>query len=562
MGRLIALPFMSKNRQNEYEKIKKFLLKATAMEKLPTIINPHKRRLPIVVGVAAVALGVAGMGAYAFSALRPSQVDLEKLTVLAQSEDITLKISANGIVLPGQTVNLSPKNSGRVAQIFVEQGDLVKQGQKIAQMENADVRVQLLQAQANLRQAQANLAKGQNGNRPEEIAQAQARFESAQASLDRSKNGNRPQEIAQVQAKLAQVKAALALTQSIAPQQIQQANAQVAAAAARLRLAALKLERTNKLYKEGAIALEKLEEARADFQTSNANYLEAQQRRQQVRNNATQEIAQRRATVAELAQNLQQQQLGSRSEDTAKAAADMRQARSAFQESKNGTRKEEIAQLAAAVDVAKAQVLSAQVLLRESIIFAPFDGIITQRYASVGAFVTPTTTASKEGQATSTSVVAIAKDLEVKAKVPEVDIGKISTGQQVEISADAYPDEKFRGSVRIVAPEAVVEQNVTAFEVRLSIDDDQRGALKSGMNVNNLFVGKQVANSLMVPTVAIVRNKGKDGVLVPGKDSQPEFKEIGLGFSVKDKTQVTSGIQAGDRVFIDTPKGFKLNKDK
>jgi HlyD family secretion protein len=146
--------------------------------------------------------------------------------------------------------------------------------------------------------------------------------------------------------------------------------------------------------------------------------------------------------------------------------------------------------------------------------------------------------------------------------VPEVDIGKVSTGQQVEISADAYPDEKFRGSVRIVAPEAVVEQNVTAFEVRLSIDDDQRSALKSGMNVNTSFVGKQVANSVMIPTVSIVRNKGKDGVLVPGKDQQPEFKEVTLGFTVKDKTQVTSGVKAGDRVFIDTPKGFKLNKDK
>jgi HlyD family secretion protein len=531
------------------------------MEQLPTTIQP-KKRLPMVAGIAAVVLGVAGAGAYAFSALRPSQIDLEKLTVLVKPENVTLKITANGTVLPGQTVNLSPKNSGRVAQIFVEQGDLVKQGQRIAQMENADVRVQLLQAQANLRQAQANLAKGQNGSRPEEIAQAQARWESAQASLDRSLNGNRPQEIAQVQAKLSQVKAALALTQSIAPQQVQQSNAQVVAAAARLRLAAMKLERTRKLNQEGAIALEKLEEANAEFQTTNATYLEAQQRLQQVKNNATQEINQRRATVAELEQSLQQQQLGSRKEDTAKAAADMRQAQSSFQQAKNGTRKEEIAQLAAAVDVARAQVLAAQVQLRESIIFAPFDGIITQRYASVGAFVTPTTTASKEGQATSTSVVAIAKDLEVKAKVPEVDIGKVSTGQQVEISADAYPDEKFRGSVRIVAPEAVVEQNVTAFEVRLSIDDDQRSALKSGMNVNTSFVGKQVANSVMIPTVSIVRNKGKDGVLVPGKDQQPEFKEVTLGFTVKDKTQVTSGVKAGDRVFIDTPKGFKLNKDK
>jgi HlyD family secretion protein len=531
------------------------------MEKLPAIIR-SKKRLPVVVGIAALAIGLAGVGAYGFNVFRPNQVDLEKLTVLAKPEDITLKITASGTVLPGQTVNLSPKNSGRVAKIFVEQGDVVKQGQKIAQMEDAEGRAQLLQAQANLRQTQANFAKGRNGSRPEEIAQAQAKLEAAQASLDRSKNGNRPQEIAQVQAKLSQVKASLALTQSIAPQQIQQAESQVAAAAARRKLAATKLERTRRLNKEGAIALEKLEEASADLQTTNATFLEAQQKLLQVKNNAAQEINQRRASVAELEQSLQQQQLGSRKEDTAKAAADVRLAQSSFQQAKNGTRKEEIAQLAAAVDVAQAQVMTAQVQLRESVILAPFDGIITQRYASAGAFVTPTTTASKEGQATSTSVVAIAKDLEVKAKVPEIDIGRISSGQQVEITADAYPDEKFRGAVRIVAPEAVVEQNVTSFEVRLSIDDDQRGALKSGMNVNTSFVGKQVASSLMVPTVAIVRNKGKDGVLVPGKDRQPEFKEVKLGFTVRDKTQVTEGIKDGDRVFIDTPKGFKLNKDK
>ncbi len=531
------------------------------MEKLPAVIQ-SKKRLPVVAGVAALAIGLVGVGAYAFTALRPNQVDLEKLTVLAQPEDVTLKITASGTVLPGQTVNLSPKNAGRVEKILVEQGDLVKQGQKIAQMDNAEGRAQLLQAQANLRQAQANLAKGRNGSRPEEIAQAQAKLEAAQASFNRSKNGNRPQEVAQVQAKLSQVQAALALTKSIAPQQVQQSQAQVAAAAAKRKLASTKLERTRQLNKEGAIALEKLEEANAELQTTNANYLEAQQRLQQVKNNAAQEINQRRANVVELEQSLQQQKLGSRFEDTAKASADVRLAQSSFQQTKNGTRKEEIAQLAAAVDVAKAEVLAAQVQLQESVIVAPFDGIITQRYASAGAFVTPTTTASKEGQATSTSVVAIAKDLEVKAKVPEIDIGKISTGQQVEITADAYPDQKFRGAVRIVAPEAVVEQNVTSFEVRLSIDDDRQSALKSGMNVNTSFVGKPAPRSLMVPTVSIVRSKGKDGILVPGKDRQPEFKEVKLGFTARDKTQVLEGIKAGDRVFIDTPKGFKLNKDK
>jgi HlyD family secretion protein len=531
------------------------------MENLP-VLAP-KRRLPLLVLIGALALGTAGVGTYAFNNLRPSNnVDLQKLTVVAEAQDVTLKIAASGSVLPGQTVNLSPKNSGRVAAIFVEQGDLVRQGQKIAQMENADVRAQILEAQANLRQAQANLAKSRNGSRPEELSQAQSKLDAAKATLARAKNGNRPQEIAQVRAKLDQVRSNLALSRSIAPQQKEQVKAQIAAAAARQNLARIKLGRFQKLFNQGAISQDRLDEVMADYQTTTATFLEAKQKLQQVENNSSQEIAQRQAAVTEIEQSLQQQQAGSRTEDISKAEADVRQAQSSLEQAKNGSRPEEIAQLTAAVDVARARLTATQVQIQETVIIAPFDGIITQRYASVGAFVTPTTTASKEGQATSTSVVAIARDFEIKAKVPEVDIGKVAVGQKVEVSADAYADTKFQGTVRIVAPEAVVEQNVTAFEVRVSIDGDFEQKLRSGMNVNVSFVGKSAPASLMVPTVAIVRNKGKDGVLVPDKDSQPEFREVQVGFSVRDKTQILSGIKSGDRVFIDTPKGFKLNKDK
>jgi HlyD family secretion protein len=531
------------------------------MENLPVLTS--KRRWPLVAGVGLSILGLAGAGAFAFNNFRPSSnVDLQKLTVVAETQDVALKIAASGTALPGQTVNLSPKSAGRVAAIFVEQGDIVRQGQQIAQMENADVRAQIAEAQANLRQAQANLAKGRNGSRPEEISQAQSRLDAARATLSRAKNGNLPQEIAQVQARLDQAKSNLALSRSIAPQQIQQAQSQVASAIARQNLAKLKQGRFQKLARQGAISLDRLDEVIADYETTTATVIEAQQRLQQVRNNSTQEIAQRLASVAENEQSLQQQQAGSRPEDIIKAEADVRQALSALEQAKNGSRREDVDQLTAAVDTARARLTSTQVQIQETVIVAPFDGVITQRYASVGAFVTPTTTASREGQATSTSVVAIARDLEVKAKVPEVDIGKVNVGQKVEITADSYPDTKFQGTVRIVAPEAVVEQNVTSFEVRVSIDADQEQKLKSGMNTNVSFVGKSAPASLMVPTVAIVRNKGKDGVLIPGKDQQPEFKEVEVGFSVKDKTQILSGIKSGDRVFIDTPKGFKLNKDK
>jgi HlyD family secretion protein len=361
----------------------------------PSALAP-KRRWPLVAGIAVAVLGTAGIGAYAFTSFRPSSnVDLQKLTVVAEAQDVTLKIAANGSVLPGQTVNLSPKSAGRVAAIFVEQGELVRQGQQIAQMENADVRAQIAEAQANLRQAQANLAKGRNGNRPEEISQAQSRLDAAQATLTRAKNGNRPQEIAGVSAKLDQVKSTLAQSRLIAPQLIQQAESQVTSASARQNLAKLKLGRFQKLYSQGGISQDRLDEITADYQTTTATYIEAQQKLQQVKNNSSQEITQRLAAVAEIEQSLQQQKAGSRSEDVIKAEADVRQAQSSLAQSKNGSRPEELAQLNAAVDVARARLTAAQVQIQETVIIAPFDGVITQRYASVGAFVTPTTTASK-----------------------------------------------------------------------------------------------------------------------------------------------------------------------
>jgi HlyD family secretion protein len=201
-------------------------------------------------------------------------------------------------------------------------------------------------------------------------------------------------------------------------------------------------------------------------------------------------------------------------------------------------------------------LLSAQVQLRENTIVAPFAGTITQRYASEGAFVTPTTTASTSASATSSSIVAIAREIEVRAKVPEVDIGKIQIGQPLEIAADAFPEGQFTGKVRLIAPEAVVEQNVTSFEVRAAIENG-RNELKSGMNVNITFLGERQANALMVPTVAIATRRGQTGVFVPDNNSEPRFQVVKIGSTFRDKTQVLEGLKPGDMVFTDVPRGFK-----
>ena len=521
------------------------------------LFNNIKRPIPVFAGVAAATIGLAALGTIAVNQFKPApKIDLTRYTTVAKAADLTERITASGNVIPFQTANISPKTAGRVAQLFVEQGDRVVWGQKIAQMENAEAQATFAQAQANVQQAIANLNKAKNGSRSEEIAQAKARLEQAQANLNKAKNGNRPEETAQVRAKLAQAQANLNLSRSIAPQQIEQATAQLASATAKLKLAQATINRYRSLQASGAIAQDKLDQATADYQTARANLLDAQQKLQQVRNSTQSEQNQRQAAVTEAQQALRQSQLGSRTEDVASLAAQVDQAQAAYQQAKNGSRPEEIAQLTAALAVANAQLQSARAQLNDSTVVAPFAGLITQRYASVGAFVTPTTSASTSTSATSTSIVALAKDMEIKAKVPEVDIGKIKVGQKVEITADAYSDRPFQGTVRLVAPEAVVEQNVTSFEVRVALDTG-KDVLRSGMNVNAIFSGKRTNNALTVPTVAISSRRGQTGVYIGGSNNEPIFKVIKVGATVRDKVQVLEGLKPGDRVFIDVPPGFK-----
>jgi HlyD family secretion protein len=523
---------------------------------LPLLKN-LKHPLPVVAGIAAAAIGIAALGTVAVTQFKPApKINLEKYTVVAKSADLTDRITASGSIIPFQTANLSPKTAGRVSQLFVEQGDRVTQGQKIAQMENSQTQAEFAQAQANVQQAQANLNKAKNGTRVEEIAQSQAKLTQAQANFNKAKNGNRPEETAQVSAKLAQAQANLNLTRSIAPQQIEQATAQISSATAKLKLAQAQVDRNRSLQKAGAVSQDKLDQATADYQTARANLLDTQQKLQQVRNSSQSEINQRQAAVTEAQQALRQSQLGSRSEDVASFVAQVEQAQAAYQQAKNGSRPEEIAQLTAALAVANAQLQAARSQLADTTVVAPFAGLITQRYASVGAFVTPTTSASTSTSATSTSIVALAKDMEVKAKVPEVDIGKIQVGQKVEVTADAFSDKPFQGTVRLVAPEAVVEQNVTSFEVRVALNNGKE-VLKSGMNVNAVFSGKRTNNALTIPTVSVSSKRGQTGVYVTGENNEPMFKVIKVGTTVRDKIQVLEGLKSGDRVFIDIPPGFK-----
>lgn len=482
----------------------------TTYLEIPVIGKKVKHPLRWLIGlVAAGTLVVGTTTTYTFVNRGTSKQDIAALTVPVEAKNVTVRISASGKVQPVQSVNISPKNPGTLTELYVEQGDKVKQGQILAKMDSADIQAKLSQARANLAQNQAQLEQAQAGNRPQEIAQQKARLAQAEAQLAEARAGNRPQEIAQAQAL-------------------------VDAAQAKANYTSEQVKRYQYLYQQGAERKQLLDQAISEDNAAKASLQEVQKR-------------------------LSLQQSGTRSEEIAQRQAAVEEARASLQLLEAGSRSEEIAQRKAAVAAAAAQLKAEEVNLEETIIRAPFSGVVTQKYANIGAFVTPTTSASSSASATSSSVVALARGLEVLASVPEADIGRIKQGQQLEIVADAYPDQVFKGHVRLIAPEAVKEEGVTLFQVRVAIDTGL-DKLRSGLNVDMTFLGDKVQGALLVPTVAIVTEKGNTGVLVPDEKNKPLFRPVTIGAQVKDQTQILEGVKIGDRIFLNPPADYKIQQ--
>jgi HlyD family secretion protein len=218
---------------------------------------------------------------------------------------------------------------------------------------------------------------------------------------------------------------------------------------------------------------------------------------------------------------------------------------------------EEVKQMALAA--ARQRLDQRQVEQGELLVRAPFSGVISQRYADPGAFVTPTTTASATAGATSSSIVELSQGLEVLAKVPESDLGRLRPGMAATVRVDAFPDRRFAARIRQIAPRAVKTNNVTSFEVKLALVDPAP-ELRIGMTADIDFQTGRLEARTLVPTVAVVTEEGRPGVLLVGKDRQPRFQPVELGVSSGRDSQVIAGLQPGTRVFIDLPPWAKKKR--
>ncbi len=203
----------------------------------------------------------------------------------------------------------------------------------------------------------------------------------------------------------------------------------------------------------------------------------------------------------------------------------------------------------ASIELTKAQIKSAGIAVEYTLIRAPFDGTVLTKNADVGEIVSPL-----GASATSRAAIVTMADmssLQVEADVSESNIDKIETGQDCEITLDAYPQIRYAGYVDKVVPTADRSKATVLVKVAFKNYDDR---VLPEMSAKVLFLNAPVDTAslnqkpkLMVAKTAIVNRDGKN-VAFKVFDKKAMQVEITTGEESGNLVEITSGLNSGDKV--------------
>ena len=300
-----------------------------------------------------------------------------------------LKVSG---FIEASEIRLGSRLGGRVARVFVKEGDQVKAGQVLVELEPFDVYDREAEARANLAARQAEYGKLASGFRPQEIAQAKARCEQLTADYARLVKGPRQTEI-------------------------DAAQAQLEVAQAQVKLAEQTYQRTQDLYQRKAASQAEMDEAIEKLEVA-------------------------RGMKIARAKDLELLEEGTRQEEIDAAKARVDEARAALELMEQGYREEEIAQAKAAVDAAQAALNVILDQQKELKITAALDGVIESLELEPGDLA-----------AAGAPVMSMldSGELWVRAYLPER--LHLELGQKVSVTVDAFPDA-FDAEVTFISRQA------------------------------------------------------------------------------------------------------------
>jgi HlyD family secretion protein len=210
----------------------------------------------------------------------------------------------------------------------------------------------------------------------------------------------------------------------------------------------------------------------------------------------------------------------------------------------------EITKARAMVAQATAALERADQDLRNSTIVSPIDGLVLSRNVEVGNAVSSILVLGS--QATLLFTLGDISDVFVRGKVDQADIGKVYLTQPTRITVESFRDKKFDGKVYQISPLGVEKENVTTFEVKVSIANPGR-ELKAQMSANAEIILEEKPNVLLVPEAAIIYDKDRKATVeVPDATAEKGRKKVPvkLGISNGVKTELVAGLNQGAKVIL------------
>jgi HlyD family secretion protein len=325
-----------------------------------------------------------------------------------------------------------PFNNGeRIAEVLVQEGERVRQGQVLARLDTRRLEPQVAQAEAQVAAQQQVVARLHHGSRPEEIAQAEAQVAAQQQVVARLRRGSRPEEISQARANVE--------------------SAQADAVNARLQYERLKTLRERSAG--GAISQQDVDNAKAALDVAEAKLVVTQ-----------------KALALAVA--------GPRQEEVAEAEARLAATQKALELAIAGPRQEEIAEAEARLRAAEAQLALLRQVLVDAQLVAPVDAVVRTRILEPGEMASPQKPVFS---------LAITDPKWVRAYVSEPDLGQVHPGMAASVAVDSFPEQRFDGWVGFVSPVAeFTPKTVQTEELRTSLVYEVRVFVKDPADVLRL----------------------------------------------------------------------------
>ncbi|MGI6374515.1 MAG: efflux RND transporter periplasmic adaptor subunit [Anaerolineae bacterium] len=442
------------------------------------------------------------------------------VTAPVTRDSIESLISATGAVAAEYEQQLTFAVAGEVVEVLVQVGDRVTAGQVLARMDDEDLHLAVMQAEAALAVAEAQLAQVRVGPTAEELvryeaaveiaqagsASARAAVNSAQASVDRLLAGASEEEIA------------------IAERQVEEAKN---------RLWGAQSQRDSICGRLGFGGMEAdCDNAKAAVNQSEEAVSIAELQLQSILKGARPEDL----TTARAQLDQARAQLAQTGSQVAQAEADLARAR-------RGAAPEQVAVAEAQVEQARIGVLSAQARLIDAELTASSDGVLARWNLHVGDRVSP-------GSPVGTLVDDAHYHLMVN--IDETDIRNVRQGQEARVSLDAFPDQQLAGRVSAVSLLGDSAQGLVTYSVRVDLDPSDVMVRPLMTATVDIVVDRKDA-VLCVPNRALRRDaKGRYVEVV--RNNRVQRADVQVGVSDTELTEVLDGVSEGEEVVVSQPR--------